>query len=469
MKSLYKNLTIYNKSVSIIFSVLCFLGVMIILLLIHPARDRTAANAFWGAGALMLTGTILIVHWLYAKSSRIKHANLNLPRLGSRNMTRKRGRSIATIGLMACGVFVIVAVGANRQSVWKNASDRSSGTGGFAYYAETTLPVLQDLNARQNRSLLGISNEKFDKVTLVPMRVREGDDASCLNLNRIRKPRILGLDPRALIDRGAFSFAELSAEVGGESPWILLEQDLGENIIPAIADQTVIVWGLGKSVGDTLRYTNEYGIDVHFKLVGGLANSIFQGNIIIAEDVFTEQFPSISGARSFLIDAPASQEARDDLANILSRTLQDSGIELTPAAERLAAFSVVTNTYLTIFLALGGLGLIIGTVGMGVIVFRNVMERRSELALLRAVGFPLPSVRQLLMTEHLSLLAVGILTGTTSALLAVLPALLAPGVEIPFLFIGATILTILASGILWILLATSLVTKCNLIPALRNE
>lgn len=461
--------TKHVSSISLLISVLCFLGVLAILLMVHPARDRAAANAFWGAGALMLTGTILLLRWLYAASSRRNHAHLNLSRLGTRTLARKRGRSLATIGLMACGVFVIVAVGANRQSVWKNAGERPSGTGGFAFYAETTLPVLQDANDPQNRSLLGISADEFRGVSFVPIRVREGDDASCLNLNRIRKPRVLGLDPQALTDRGAFSFAELSPEVEGESPWMALEQDLGGDVIPAIADQTVIVWGLGKSVGDTLTYTDEYGSDLHFKLVGGLANSIFQGNLLIAEDAFTRHFPSVSGAGAFLIDAPASREVRSDLANILSRTLQDSGIELTPAAERLAAFNVVTNTYLTIFLALGGLGLIIGTIGMGVIVFRNVMERRSELALLRAVGYSLPSVRRLLMTEHLSLLAVGIAAGTLSALIAVLPALMAPGVDIPYAFIGITILTILASGVLWILLATHLATQRDLIPALRNE
>ena len=38
------------------------------------------------------------------------------------------------------------------------------------------------------------------------MRVREGDDASCLNLNRAQKPRLLGVKPELLTDR--FTFAK---------------------------------------------------------------------------------------------------------------------------------------------------------------------------------------------------------------------------------------------------------------------
>ena len=57
------------------------------------------------------------------------------------------------------------------------------------------------------------------------------------------------------------------------------------------------------------------------------------------------------------------------------------------AVERLAAFHRVENTYLSTFQALGGLGLLLGTVGLSAIMFRNVLERRRELALLRAVGY----------------------------------------------------------------------------------
>jgi hypothetical protein len=37
------------------------------------------------------------------------------------------------------------------------------------------------------------------------LRLREGDEASCLNLNRAQTPRLLGVDPNELARRGAFT------------------------------------------------------------------------------------------------------------------------------------------------------------------------------------------------------------------------------------------------------------------------
>jgi len=39
-------------------------------------------------------------------------------------------------------------------------------------------------------------------VQVVPMRLREGDDASCLNLNRAQTPQLLGVQPELLNDYG---------------------------------------------------------------------------------------------------------------------------------------------------------------------------------------------------------------------------------------------------------------------------
>src|SRR2546427_697486 len=99
----------------------------------------------------------------------------------------------------------------------------------------------------------------------------------------------------------------------------------------------------------------------------------------------------------------------------LARSLEDVGLELTPAAERLAAFNTVENTYLSIFAVLGGLGLLLGSIGLGVVVLRNVLERRGELALLRAVGFRRAALQWLLFSQAALLLFLGLAAGVVSA------------------------------------------------------
>ena len=71
----------------------------------------------------------------------------------------------------------------------------------------------------------------------------------------------------------------------------------------------------------------------------------------------------------------------------LEDRLADYGVDAVSSAARLEAFHRVENTYLATFQTLGGLGLILGTVGLGAVLLRNVLERRRELALMRAVGY----------------------------------------------------------------------------------
>jgi ABC-type antimicrobial peptide transport system permease subunit len=242
---------------------------------------------------------------------------------------------------------------------------------------------------------------------------------------------------------------------------------LPEGVIPAVADNTVIVWGLGKTVGDSLEYLDEKGEAFTVKLVGGLDNSIFQGNVIISERAFLAKYPSLSGYRFFLIDGPP--EDLTEITGDISWAMQDQGMDLVRTSDRLAEFNQVENTYLAIFLILGSFGLLLGSVGIGIVVSRNVRERLGELALLRAVGFSRRSIQALILSEHLALLLAGILFGLTAALLATLPSLLAPGAEIPFSTILILLAIVLINGGIWTYTATRRGIEEDLLPALRRE
>src|SRR6185503_18771507 len=203
------------------------------------------------------------------------------------------------------------------------------------------------------------------------------------------------------------------------SGWMLLRQKLPGGEVPAIGDANSIRWALGKQVGDALEYVDERGRNFRIRIVGAVANSILQGSLIIDERRFVEHFPSEPGYRMFLIDAPSNSVA--NVSATLSRALQDVGLELTPAPQRLAAFNAVQNTYLNTFQVLGGLGLLIGTAGLGVVVLRNVLERRGELGLLLALGYERSLLHRLVLSEHIGLLAMGLLIGIVAALCAVAP------------------------------------------------
>ena len=82
-----------------------------------------------------------------------------------------------------------------------------------------------------------------------------------------------------------------------------------------------------------------------------------------------------------------------------------------PTVERLAEFHAVENTYLSTFQTLGGLGLLVGTVGLAAVLLRNVLERRRELALLGAVGYRRGHMFAIVLAENALLLGWGLAVG----------------------------------------------------------
>jgi predicted lysophospholipase L1 biosynthesis ABC-type transport system permease subunit len=238
--------------------------------------------------------------------------------------------------------------------------------------------------------------------------------------------------------------------------------------VPAVADAATITWSLQKKVGDTLSYTDEQGRPFEVRLVAAIAPSMLQGGLFVSERALLAHFPSVSGYRMFLVDVdPPSDETR--AAEALMRGFQREGLSLVPATERLGEFFAVNNTYVSIFQVLGGLGMVLGSVGLGLVVLRNVLERRGELALLRAVGFRRSELRRLVLWEHWGLLLAGLVIGAAAAGVAVLPALGTSGRGLPMVSLGLTLAGILASGLLWTHLAAAAALRGPLLDALRNE
>ncbi|MDP6154238.1 MAG: ABC transporter permease, partial [Phycisphaeraceae bacterium] len=197
------------------------------------------------------------------------------------------------------------------------------------------------------------------------------------------------------------------------------------------------------------------------------ANSILQGSLVVSKTRFEMMFPSEPGYRAFLIDCPTDRV--DEVSATLTRALEDVGLSLERTGDRLARFNTVQNTYLTIFQALGGLGVVLGSFGLGAVVLRNVLERRRELATLVAVGFTRGKVRGLVIAEHAGLLAGGLLVGALSAAAAVLPVAPQDAGASMWLATGLTLGGVALAGGLWVVGASLAATGGNIIQMLRRK
>lgn len=423
---------------------------------------QAAAGTFFASGALALAAGAAMLAWALASIVHERRGGrMSLGGLALRGAARRGGGSLAVALLAACGAFMIVSVAANR-IVEADASARSSGTGGFALYAETASPVFYDPATRAGRKALRLPDPPPMGTDFVALRAHQGDDASCLNLNRAQLPRLLGIPVDDFARRGAFSFVRSLRD----GSWRLLEQDWGPGVVPAVGDEATVTWGLGKKLGDCIDYRDGRGARFQIRIVGMIANSIFQGSLLISQRDFLARFPDEAGWGALLADVPADQAAT--LASLLEDRLADSGLEASPASQRLAEFSTVQNTYLAIFQTLGAIGMILGAAGVGIVVARNVLERRGELAVLSAVGFTRRRLRRVIFLEHAALLLLGLLWGAAAGLLAAWPAW--RGREnLPALSMASTLSVVLLSGLLWTHIAARWSLRGRLIGALRRE
>jgi len=459
---------VFKGKIGILVAVLAAVVAAVVLITTGTSEGGTMAIAFFVAGVLLLIAALgLIQALLKMVGSDWRKPMTSLVGFGLRNSTRRSGRSLAVVGLLACGIFLVIAVGANRHNPLAHAQKRDSGTGGFALFGESAIGVLHDLNSRAGRQAVGLDDGGLDGVQIVQLRVNDGDDASCFNLNRAQRPRLLGVQPQQLQMRGAFGSIKTINGVRRDDGWLLLNAKLGEEVVPAIGDYPTITWALGKSLGDELPLLDEKGRSFRLRLVGMLQSSILQGNLLIAEDEFVKRFPSEDGYRMFLVDI-AGQDV-DKVLEKLSARLTDFGLALMPATQRLAEFNSVQNTYLSIFQLLGGLGLMLGSVGIGLVVLRNVLDRRGELAMMRAVGIGKDALQRMIFYEHAGLMLCGLVCGVVAALVAVGPALKSPSAEVPYLSIALTVAAIAITGLVWLWIATKFALSGKLLEALRNE
>jgi ABC-type antimicrobial peptide transport system permease subunit len=435
------------------------------------------AGAFFGAGALVLTACLATV-WMRlrggASRSLVAAGGFPLVRLAGRNAARNPTRSTLTIGLVAAATFLIVAISAFRLDPASQTGSKQSGSGGFDLLA-TSEPIYHNLSTAEGRAELGIpksAGKVLDQSEIIPLRVKPGDDASCLNLYQTANPRVVGV-PDALVERGGFAWAGTLAETEAQrqNPWLLLRETppdaQGRRVVPGVLDANTAMYSLHKGVGDRLTLDDSQGQPFDVRIVGLLKNSILQGDVLIAERAFVELYPEAGGSRMFLIDAPPQQTA--EVRQALESSLGDFGFVAESTAERLANFMAVQNTYLSTFQSLGGLGLLLGTFGLATVQLRNVLERRGELALLRASGFARRRLARIVMLENGVLLVGGLVVGVLSALVAVLPHLLAGGASIPWRSLGLTLGLVLVVGLaagMWAVRAT---LRAPLLAALRAE
>jgi ABC-type antimicrobial peptide transport system permease subunit len=359
----------------------------------------------------------------------------------------------------------------------RDTYDKTSGAGGYGLIVQTDIPLLGDLNTLEGRQVLmrlpSARDPRWGKAHFAMMRRWAGQDVSCLNITRPDSPTIVAV-PETMRSAGRFAFASKPKDVA--NAWDLLDlPQSDQDTIPVIADDESAKYIMHLGVGDTLTINDATGRPRKLKLVATLAGSIFQSEMLMSEANFLRLFPAQGGFSTVLVattpaDAPAVEQLlRETLNDVNDLEKSDYSATIETTAARLEAYHQVANTYLSTFRVLGSLGLMLGTIGLAVVLVRNLIERRPELALLAALGFDPGTRTRLVLWENVSLLLLGLLIGAGCALAGVIPNVLTSAHTINVAALLIALAAVLVVGLTSLVIAVRVAGRRVTPAALRAE
>ena len=269
------------------------------LLVLGFAMPSAQAGAFFGAGAALLVSSLLALSALLRARGTLPIAGRGawaVARLGFRSTAFRPSRTVLSAALIASASFIIVSVDAFRREAGELTTDPKSGTGGYALFAESELPLLHNPNEASGREALGIQAPDFAQTRFTRFRVRAGDDASCLNLYRPTNPTIIAPEPGssravALPLQRRWRRPTPSARIPGCSCAV------SSTMAPCLWWQTRRRCSTCCTWVSATRSRSTPAASGHssFDFVGALQDSVLQGELVIADETFVRLFPQQQG------------------------------------------------------------------------------------------------------------------------------------------------------------------------------
>jgi putative ABC transport system permease protein len=369
-----------------------------------------AGVRYQSAALFMITGLALMFTAAFAGDYLIlsrgaPDAPLSERKLVWGSLLDKRKRVWLSFFTLATGVFLVFAVGLHRKG-FSNSSELASGTGGYTLWCETAIPVYHNLSTPEGLRKMSLNG--LPEGTEILQLSRYGiDDAGCLNLNRVSQPSVLGVDMQAIRNSG---FRILNA-----LPQSGIDTASGKSgsTCPVLIDETALTWSLMRKLGDTIRYDTGDG-SVNLLLAGTLDNTVFQGYLLLDTGHFSKIWSETAGSEIILFKTAGNETAA--VKQLVEQALHEYGVRVSTTAGRLQEFNSVMDTYLTIFLTLGGLGLLLGIAGFVVVLRKDLASRRGQISLYRALGFPDRRIARLLIAENMTVPLYAIVAGSVGAL-----------------------------------------------------
>ncbi|MBP5589318.1 MAG: FtsX-like permease family protein, partial [Bacteroidales bacterium] len=310
--------------------ILSLLGITIILSIVNLLIYHSIA-LFVVIGLLFITAAAMIGDY-YIINRKQKMGLFDDNKLIIQTLYSSRRQNIISFIVLSLGVFIVFAVGLNRRS-FTDRDKLKRGTGGYSLWCHSVVPIYHNMSSDEGRLKLALSDLPYNTSILQCLR-HGADEASCLNLNKVSVPTVIGIDMNSL-KKSDFIVTNSIFEDTRPNSFDMFDKRIGD-AYPALVDETVLAWSLVKKLGDTIRYDIGEGHYVDVIIAGTIANSVFQGNILVDKKLFSELWPNVTGSEIFLVKCDDSDV--DNVKMLLGHALSQYGVDLVTTNDRLKQF-----------------------------------------------------------------------------------------------------------------------------------
>jgi len=198
----------------------------------------------------------------------------------------------------------------------------------------------------------------------------------------------------------------------------------------------------GVNVGDKVRVTYPNGIQREYTVKG-----IFRAREMMQADhlafVTRREMVSVLGRSEFTNRASEILVKADSngIEESLSADMKASGIDLEIRSwkEYGGAYRSVISTFEIIGAIIGGTGLIVAAIVMFIVIYINVLSKKRQIGILRAIGIPRNAVLGSYLIQALSYALLGIALGWLVIRLVLQPYFIVNPIDFPFGFLSLNV------------------------------
>lgn len=218
----------------------------------------------------------------------------------------------------------------------------------------------------------------------------------------------------------------------------------------------------GIGAGDTVTLRME-GHEVRWPVVGVVTSQLMGPVVFAPYEMLSESLGMSGEANRIVLDVTGSDTG---MGQVVDQRLRESGfsvVQVQTRSERIEGTQGLFDILVMLLTVVGGLLVIVGSLGLAGAMSLNVLERRREIGVMRAIGASNRTVARIVVVEGLT---VGLLSWLLGALLAV-PLGWALGNLIGVAFMQSPLAWTfsIAGVLLWLALVVVLSVVASVLPA----